>query len=607
MCGIFALLLNRPLTDADIFKARQATQGLAHRGPDGTGEWFDRAAGVYLGHRRLAIIDLTSKSDQPILSGEHVIIANCEIYNYLEIRRDLISRGTQFASRGDTETLLKAWQVWGRGILDRLDGMYAFVIWDGHSAHLAVDPFGEKPLVWGSCEDGIVVSSEMGPLVEYVNADPCDSEEKWAAYFGLGYFVPPETAFKNVFRLPASSYMCVAGGEIVSRETYWRAPQPKSRSGPVESVPESELDKFRDLLTTSVERRLIADTPLAHFLSGGIDSPLIAAVSARELGHSLDCLTVSFSGGDVNNESSYAAAIAKELRLNCEILDGVENNSRANAEQLVDLHTEPSGNTGIFPMLAISQAARKKVKVALSGVGGDEIVWGYSKNQYYYRYRHVHAISEALRRAIRPAFSALGRVERKFAWLAQTQGVRDSELMMAQRNYPAHKTLLHVPGYSDWLQRMFGRQSTPTYMAVPQFDMCVAMPGERLVSIDLASMRVGLEIRTPYLSRALVQLVSSWDARALLAFGQKSILRRLLRRYLPNDLIDRPKSGFRYPTDLFLANRAPQQRRTGTLSESMVSELLNYQSREGSGQLLAIRLLAAQVFEDRYLHTAVSS
>jgi asparagine synthase (glutamine-hydrolysing) len=185
MCGIFGLFLNRPLTEADVALGRAGTVALTHRGPDGEGEWIDGERGVFLGHRRLSIIDLTEASAQPMERGGSVIAYNGEIYNFRDLRSELEGKGVDFRSSGDAEVLLQAWREWGERALDRFDGMFAFSIWDGEKAHFAVDPFGEKPLFWAETTDGVYVSSELKPLVDLLDLKPSISDELAAALHSI--------------------------------------------------------------------------------------------------------------------------------------------------------------------------------------------------------------------------------------------------------------------------------------------------------------------------------------------------------------------------------------------------------------------------------------
>jgi asparagine synthase (glutamine-hydrolysing) len=594
------MFLKRPLVGSDIELARAGTEMLAHRGPDGTGEWVDREAGVYLGHRRLAIIDVGPESNQPLHHGGSSIVANGEIYNFKSLRSDLTQHGERFKSKGDMEVLLAAWNRWGEKTLDRVDGMFSFAIWDGKSVHLATDPFGEKPLIWAETEDGVYVSSELKPLVDLLNIPPEISDAQWSGYMNLGYFSAPDTAFRGVYRFPAGHYGKVSNGSFEFRKQYWTTPLPEARHGRVRPLEKPELVKLRDALAESLEARLISDVPLALFLSAGVDSPLIASLAAKELGVDLSCLTVAFRKGDVIDESVVAIRIAEHLGLDCKIIDGGSQDQSLQANDLIDLYTEPSGNTGIFPLHLISRAASKEVKVALSGIGGDEIVWGYQKHEHFYRRRHMHRLPNSLRQILRPIAQSMGSFSEKFTIQAQTLLANPQELMIAYRNYPAYQELKKLPGHQQWLDEQFPDSGEMLEYSVPAFDINKALPNDRLHAVDLASMRSGLEIRTPYLSRNVVNTIAEFDARSLLAFGQKSILRRILGWYVPEEFTSRPKTGFTFPLDIFLSQAMDKFAFHSADSWEFFDRAHKASHQSDIWKLISIRLLAAASFHARY-------
>jgi asparagine synthase (glutamine-hydrolysing) len=554
MCGIFALLLNRPLNDADIEIGRAGTVALRHRGPDGTGEWIDREAGVYIGHRRLAIIDPTAASDQPMAREGQVLAFNGEIYNFRDLRRDLTGRGDKFTSTGDTEVLLAAWRRWGSGCMDHLDGMFAFLVWDrtASTAHLAVDPFGEKPLLWAETRDGIYVSSELGPLVDALKVQPHLSDEMVAAYFGLGFIAAPATAYPAIKRLPAAGRVDIRGGRATPITRYWEPPiaEPGRRS--VRELTETELTRIAEAIAGSLARRLIADVPLAAFLSAGVDSALVVAMAARDLGVKLNALTASFTGQELPDEAPRARQIAEALGVNHEVLVSGRSGAKSDATELLALYRQPTENIGIFPILEISRAAAAQYTVVVTGLAGDEVFWGYGKHAAFYRRRALYALPERGRIAIgwfvrflSEFIASAENFERLFA-------VHDWERYLAQKNNPAFPWLCRLPQFADWAQRTFANGIDRFELAVPRFELREVMPNAHLVASDLGSMRASVELRTPFLSRNLVETVAQLDPRSLLAFGQKSVLRRLLARYLPHDLVDYPKSGFRFPARRFL-------------------------------------------------------
>ncbi|MBT5666020.1 MAG: asparagine synthetase B, partial [Rhodospirillaceae bacterium] len=338
MCGIFGLLFNRPLTAADIALGRAGTAALAHRGPDGDGEWMDADKGVFFGHRRLSIIDLGDGGSQPMHRDNSVLTYNGELYNYRALRTALAQEGVRCSSQSDTEVLLRALTQWGEGAFDRFDGMFALALWDGRHATLAVDPFGEKPLYYAATPDGVYFSSEIAPLANLLALKPHFDDEAWATYLSLGYIPAPKTAYPDIRRLEPASVMRVEGGALGLATRYWSPPwrnlDGSPPTGPVRPIPDSGVDALRDALLESLEGRLIADVPIALFLSAGVDSALVAALCRQGLGRTLNCLTVAFPDGDIVDECDAAAAIAAHLGLPHEVLDNRVDRQAAGIERV---------------------------------------------------------------------------------------------------------------------------------------------------------------------------------------------------------------------------------------------------------------------------------
>ncbi|MHA1113908.1 MAG: asparagine synthetase B family protein, partial [Alphaproteobacteria bacterium] len=304
---------------------QRGTAMLAHRGPDGEGAWRDDAAGLYLGHRRLAIIDLSPAAAQPMARHGGVIAYNGEIYNHPALRRELETDGAAFDSRSDTEVVLAAWSRWGPAALDRFDGMFAFALWRDGVLHLVTDPFGEKPLYWAETPDGIYFASEPAPLVECLGLVFQPTELEIAGFMALGFVPPPATGFPGLHVLPPASHLRMAAGQVETERRYWVPPSPMPRRGAIEPVGAEDLERIRGALVESLAGRVLSDVPLGLFLSAGIDSSLVAALARRDLGLDLQALTVAFPDGA--DESAGAAEIARILNLSHRIVDSREDNA----------------------------------------------------------------------------------------------------------------------------------------------------------------------------------------------------------------------------------------------------------------------------------------
>jgi asparagine synthase (glutamine-hydrolysing) len=606
MCGIFALFLNRPLRETDLVLARAGTRALAHRGPDGSGEWIDKEKGIFLGHRRLSIIDLSPSGNQPLTRDGQVIAYNGEIYNHAEVRNELKKLGYEFTSRSDTEVLLRAWQHWGPGCLDRVDGMFAFVLYDGTSIHAAVDPFGEKPLFYADLDDGFCFSSELAPLVELFSPRPRLSAEITAAYFCLGNIPAPETAFDRVWRMPAASRMTFRHSGRDGPIQYWEAPVAEARGGRVQPISESEVDELEEVLTESLRRRLYADVPMTLFLSAGVDSSLVAALARHHLNANIECLTVSFPAGKVNDEAEGAKAIARELGLDHRTVVSEGNSTAVSPESLIDLFGQPVANPSTFSVLQLAKVAAKTHKLAMSGMGGDELTAGYNKHHDVYVRRRWFALPEAARLVAGSACRLVENEVERAGSIRRYSLNADRELYVAVKNLPAIDWLREVPGFHAWTSGEFGTLRSPAYREFVAYELRRVISNEHLPSYDHATMRAGLELRTPFLSRDVADVVSRMDLRALLAFGQKHLLRRILSRHIPDRFQSSRKMGFRYPLDRFISTQDNAVPTTSLLPKLLAEKAWAKRFDHAGWSRIAVRLLVASAFEKRFdvLHSA---
>ncbi len=605
MCGIFAIFLNRPLTDADIALGRQGSAGLAHRGPDGEGEFIDRESGVFLGHRRLAIIDLSDRSNQPMQRDNMVVAHNGEIYNFADIRHELEQLGVEFSTSGDVEVVLRAWQTWHTNSLHKFDGMFAFTVWDGRKAELAADPFGEKPLYYAETSEGIYVSSEIGPLAKLLNLSPKLEGERLVAYLSLGYVPPPLTAFAQIMRLPAATALSIENGVIKNSIQYWRPLLGQTSQEAVAPLTESDLDLIHEKLVGSIEQRLVADVPLCLFLSSGTDSSLVAAILARDLAVDVKCVTVAFPGNQASNEAPYAAKIAGHLGLEHTVIESDEHPQTASPQAVIDLFGQPCDSLTALSLMQMSAAVRPNFKVALTGMGGDEIFLGYGKHADFYKWRRWYAMPEALRLPIgqigrRLAASSTGRLNAAFRQIGFNIGVHDWERYIAHKNFPTIGWLREVAGFETWCRMNFDSGREPIDRQVARFETAHVMPGSRLVATDVSSMRASLELRTPFLSRKLSEAVAQFDPRCFIAFGQKSVLRRLLSRYLPETLSQLPKRGFVFPQDRFLSNFGEALPHVPGVAPDSVEMAWRRRTEEAGWRRLAVRLALADTFAAQF-------
>jgi len=554
MCGIFGFYLNRALKDDDLKLGQQGLAMLRHRGPDGEGVWYDRKAGVFLAHARLAILDTSSMADQPMSDDGRVLCWNGELYNYQEIRNKLTRIGCKFRSTGDTEVALKSWAVWGACALEQFDGMFACALYDHDVLNLISDPFGEKPMFWAQMEDGIYFASEAQVLIHLLGLRYEPTEEEVAAFMSLGFLPPPATGYGNLFIMPPATHFVVKNGKTVSSHAYWTPPSPQVEKGKVEALKEEQLDQIHDVILTSLTRRVRSDVSLGLFLSGGVDSALIAAILAKDLDCDITAYTVAFPDGV--DESKAARRIADHVGLRHCVINSLEGRIGGGVdEQMKDIYGVPNDNLTALSVYQMSLLAREHITVALSGLGGDEIFYGYSKYSFLYRnrvaYRYLAPVMDFTEMFDRlcnawPYWRIASRMLRG-GRIWQFLSLKNSGLGVALRKLPGGKALVDSLNYTT-----LNKPDLELAFGVRDFDMNYTLPGSYIPAVDRGSMRASLEVRTPFLSRDLLEVVSKFDQRTMLAFGQKYVLRQILHRYIPEDKLDSRKRGFVYPAERYL-------------------------------------------------------
>jgi asparagine synthase (glutamine-hydrolysing) len=558
MCGIAGLFHPlRPILP-DHARLRRMNDALAHRGPDGSGEHFE--PGLALGHRRLSIVDLAGGAQPMTTEDERVcIVFNGEIYNHAALRRELEAAGHRFRTRSDTEAILLAWREWGVDCLARLDGMFAFALWDRDRAELllARDRLGEKPLDYAWLPDGsIAFASEPAALLTLPDLPRGLDPAAVDAYLALGYVPDPATIHAAIRRLPAAHFMLLRRGEAGGApRRYWRLPT-KAAAAPADAPAE-----LAARLDAAVRARLMADVPLGAFLSGGVDSAGVAALAARAAAGPLATFTIGFEGA--NDERAQAAAVATLYQTEHHAEAGNANYVAAAREQ-GRLFGEPFGDHSSVPTLAVSQLARRHVTVALTGDGGDEVFAGYR------RYRW-HSMAEAVRRYIptgarRHVIGALARAYPQMAqaprWLRAKSTLTEISLDSAlgyyrtvcklheerRRGLLSPRLRAALDGYdpSARIAALMAECDPDDGLLQAQYaDLQTYLPGDILVKVDRMSMAASLEVRPPLLDPLLVAWGLALPAGLKLQAGRgKEVLRRALAPYLPNDLLFGPKRGF---------------------------------------------------------------
>lgn len=564
MCGIVGIF--------DISGRREIDRGLLsrmnesqyHRGPDEGG--LHTELGLGLGHRRLSIIDLSS-GQQPLSNraGTVVVTYNGEIYNFMDIRKELEARGYQFQTHCDTEVIVYAWEVWGESCVDRFRGMFAFAIWDrpSETLFLARDRLGVKPLYYSILDDGLFLfASELKALQQHPglprNIDSTAVEE----YFSYGYIPDPKTIYRGVFKLPPGYRLTLRRGQAIQPpRQYWNVPFELNTSMSEARASEELTAKLRE----AVSIRLVADVPLGAFLSGGVDSSAVVAMMAGLSDDPVNTCSISF-GDPAYNESQYAQQIAARYHTRHRV-EQVDPADFSLIDKLVGLYDEPYADSSALPTYRVCELARKEVTVALSGDGGDENLAGYRRYRWHaYEERVRNWFPGGLRR---PLFGLLGQVYPKADWAPKIFRAKSTFQAIARDSLEGYfhgvsvmpdtlrsqifsaKLKNDLQGYHaiEVLRGHAAQAPTQHPLSLVQYlDMKTYLPGDILTKVDRASMAHALEVRVPLLDHQLVEWISSLPPDLKLRGREgKYIFKKAMEPYLPEEILYRPKMGFGVP------------------------------------------------------------
>ena len=564
MCGIAGIFHCGTPKPVDPERIVRMTDALAHRGPDGSGVWT--APGVGLGHRRLSIIDLAG-SPQPMHSadGRATIVFNGEIYNYRELRRELEEEGVQFRTDGDTEVILAAWARWGADCLSRLNGMFAFALYDAHERELllARDRLGVKPLFTAHLSDGsLAFASELKGLLAHPllrrEVDPLAVED----YLAWGYVPDHRSILKGVEKLPAGHFRVLRHQTPPSPPVqWWDIDFSRRRSGSTADLSAELLHHMRE----AVGSRMVADVPLGAFLSGGVDSSSVVALMAESSRDPVKTCSIGFDVAALD-ETGYAEKVARRF--------GTDHRSRtvdpddfAAVDRIAAMFDEPFADASALPTWRVCQLARETVTVALSGDGADEAFAGYRRQIFHAREEQARAVLPAVLR--RPVFGGLGAVWPKADWAPRPLRAKSTFLSLAADGAEGYaRALAVVPpeirqtlysdsfargieGYraEDALVRTMRNAPARSGLDRAQYaDLKLWLPGDILTKVDRTSMNVGLEAREPLLDHRLIEFAAGLPHRERIRGRQgKWLLKHTMRRYLPEDVLFRPKQGFVTP------------------------------------------------------------
>ncbi|MBK47707.1 MAG: asparagine synthase (glutamine-hydrolyzing) [Pelagibacteraceae bacterium] len=552
MCGIFSFISKKKLTNNNILMCRKATNLLKHRGPDGTGEWYDIKKGIYIGHQRLSIIDLSKKAKQPMKKHNLVLSYNGEIYNFNSLRNNLLKNNISFFSKSDSEVILSLWKKKGIRSLNILDGMFSFLIWDGTSTWIARDKFGEKPLYYSILNEGIYVSSELKPLIKILKIKKIKNSKIVNSFLTLGYVPSPYTTYENTYSLNSGSFLKISKGKIVKKKRYCNLEKDLKKIKK-KSFEETFVDKFHEELIQSVKSRYFSDAEKCLFLSSGTDSSLIASIISKELRKKIQCITIS--SNYQFDESKNAKKIANFLSLP-HFVENYYSNNKILVNDFINLYSQPNDNLTILFVKKMSKIAKKlKYKVGITGNGGDELTRGYLTQRFIYKYRYMYLIPEEIRKSLLYLLLPLKKINRKIDIYEKIFAIDDIFLYIALKNNPLINIYNKLPEFKEWCSDTFSNfKNHNLYEKSSFFDLINVMPNSRLNCFDLGSMSEGIELRSPFLNTKLFELYQSIKTDSILIKEPKYVLKEILKRYLPNELIFKYKKGFIYPFSDFIKN-----------------------------------------------------
>lgn len=603
MCGIAGFWLSaRHRGDETLTAAVQRmTDRMVNRGPDDAGHWCDEQIGVGLGHRRLAIVDLSPAGHQPMasMSGRFVIVFNGEIYNHVELRSELdaLVPGLQWRGHSDTETLLQGFQCWGiRKTVEKATGMFAFAVWDREerTLTLARDRLGEKPLYYGWQNGAFLFGSELSALKAHPAFSASIDRNALALLLRHNYIPAPYSIYEGISKLPPGTIACLRSVEETTLEIspYWSVEQAwlQGKATPFSGTAEQAVDRLDSLLCAAVQRQMLADVPLGAFLSGGVDSSTIVAVMQRLSSKPVKTFSIGFHEKGYN-EAEHAKAVASHLGTEHTELYVSASEMLSVVPKLSQIYSEPFSDSSQIPTCLVSAMARRDVTVSLSGDAGDELFGGYS------RYQQVSRLWGRLSRIPAPLRSMCATLLTSVPaeWmnvlgkpLAVMMSKHGRQIQVGDKAHKAAEVLASrdfITLYKGFMSHskapaslLIGAEEPPTAFSnagrflrpfsphdqMMAMDMLSYLPDDILAKVDRAAMAASLETRVPLLDHAIVEFACALPLKYKIHNGQsKWVLKQLLYRHVPRELIERPKMGFGVPMNEWL--RGPLKAWAGDL------------------------------------------
>jgi len=570
MCRITGIWSTDPTQDLER-SCLSMRDTLTRGGPDDEGLYIDTSAGLALGHRRLTIIDLTETGHQPMTThdGRYTITYNGEVYNYRELRKDLEAEGVRFRGSSDTEVVLNAFALWGPKSVEKFIGMFAFAIWNSceKALYLFRDRIGVKPLYYYNKGGIFAFASELKAIHAGLGRELEIDEAALGEFFHYGYISAPRSIYRNTYKLEPGCWMRVSSDHTIEKHRYWSYQQICETALPGENE-EVIADRLEEIMIDAFTKRLIADVPVGVFLSGGIDSSLVTAILARHTNTPIKTFTIGFHEKNYD-ESLWAGKIADHLGTKHTRQIVTPDHAKKILPAWPEIYDEPFGDISGIPTTIVSQMTRQHVKVSLSADGGDELFCGYhrywvmnnlnrfitplptllprlaGKTMGFLGNDRVSDIAQAFPRLRLPAIK--DRMRKFQAVLANWQGTAAGAYPYSVGYWLPHEIENLTGAYTDQ-RRGLDIVGSNLLDAMMNWDFQYYLPDDILTKVDRATMYTSLEGRDPFLDHRIVEFARTLPLE--LKYKDRSmkyILKKLLGRYLPEKLFDRPKQGFAVP------------------------------------------------------------
>ena len=571
MCRIIGLYSHKKIAKTTLVAMRDA---LAHGGPDAVGAYIDEEGKVALGHRRLAVLGLSELGIQPMYWNDWVICYNGEVYNFEEIKQRLPQ--CTFTTGTDTEVILKAFETWGFDCVKQFRGMFAFALYNKKTKKLILcrDRIGVKPLYWYQKDELFMFASELKAFHKHPDFDKTINQKAVSLYLQQGYIPAPYAIFKYAHKLEPGYFLEINTDQQVKKIKYWDAKEVYTNRQLDERKEEEIVEELETILSESFKLRMVSDVPVGMFLSGGIDSSMVTALLQKQYNHSLKTFTIGFDDKK-RNEAEYAKKIAQHLGTDHTELYCTEQDARDIIPRLADIYDEPFGDSSGIPTYLVAKLAREQVTVSLSADGGDELFGGYTKYEFTKKYHNsIGRLPNLFKKGtaklvngISPSF-----VETYGSQLPLLRNYKDLELKFSKfqnalnasdivdffnvsSSYlsPQQLKKFHPALESRFKKNGLDVNPDRIYSLLGMIDIKTFLEGDIMTKVDRATMQVALEGREPFLDHHIIEFSQSIPDSLKLRDGKaKYILRTILYKHVPKELIERPKMGFSIPIEEWL-------------------------------------------------------